>query len=84
VHLQLPAADDPLDDPTQAWPDDRPRVEVGRLEITAVAAEGAPGACDPLVFLPDNLAAGIEPLPGDRILPARSPAYAVSLARRTE
>ena len=49
-----------------------------------VAAEGAPGACDPLVFLPDNLAAGIEPLPGDRILPARSPAYAVSLARRTE
>jgi catalase len=84
VQLQLPAADDPLTDPTVAWPDDRQRVEVGRLEITGVAAEGASGACDPLVFLPDNLAAGIEPVPGDPILAARSAAYAVSLARRME
>ncbi len=84
VQLQLPAADDPLADPTVAWPDDRQRVEVGRLEITTVAAEGAPGGCDPLVFLPDNLAAGIEPVSGDPILAARSPAYAVSLARRME
>lgn len=84
VQLQLPTAADPLTDPTVAWPDDRPRVEVGRLEITAVAADGTPGDCDPLVFLPDNLAPGIEPVPGDPILAARSPAYAVSLARRME
>ena len=32
--LQLAGEGDPTDDPNAPWPDDRPRVSIGRLEIT--------------------------------------------------
>src|ERR1700719_861678 len=32
--LQLAGDGDPLDDPNAPWPDDRPRVRIGRLEVT--------------------------------------------------
>jgi catalase len=83
VALHFAEPGDPLGDPTRAWPEERRRVEVGRLEIAEVAPEGQKGACDPLMFAPDNLARGFEPS-ADSILAIRSAAYAVSLARRME
>lgn len=83
VRLHLGAAGDPLDDSTVIWPEDRPSVSVARLEIRAADPAGIKGACDPLMFRPDNLAPGFEPS-ADPILAIRSAAYAVSLARRME
>lgn len=83
VRLHLGATGDPLDDPTATWPEDRPSVTVARLEIRAADPPGEKGACDPVMFRPDNLAPGFEPS-ADPILAIRSAAYAVSLARRME
>jgi catalase len=72
--------DDP-DDPTVAWPEDRERVEVGRLELnepeTTRERDG-----DILVFDPTRVTDGIE-LSDDPILRFRPKAYSVSVERRT-
>jgi catalase len=72
--------DDP-DDPTVAWPEDRERVEVGRLELnepeTTRERDG-----DILVFDPTRVVDGIE-LSDDPILRFRPRAYSVSVERRT-
>lgn len=81
VLLQMPAAGDPLDDAVAAWPMDRPVIEVARLRITAVQAEGAAGVCDARMFNPVLLPEGIDPS-DDPILNARAESYAVSLSRR--
>jgi catalase len=82
-HLEatLAAEGDPLDDPTQAWPDDRPRVSLGDLAITSLAFDREQDG-DVLVFDPTRLTDGIEPS-ADPILHARSGAYRVSVTRRT-
>jgi catalase len=67
---------DPLDDPTQPWPEDREQVELGTIELTRVVEVE-----EPVVFDPNNLTEGIEPS-ADPILAARSPAYSVSIERR--
>jgi catalase len=72
--------DDPSD-PTVAWPDDRERVEVGRLELTGPDTEREQGD-DILVFDPTRVTGGIE-LSDDRILRFRPRAYATSVTRRT-
>jgi catalase len=72
----LAADGDPLDDPTQPWPDEREVVELGTLELKRVVELD-----EPVVFDPSNLADGIEPS-DDAILAARSPAYSVSIERR--
>lgn len=77
----LADASDPVDDPTHAWPETRPRVDAGTLVVEQARAQ-LEGDCygfnfDPLV-LPD----GVEPS-GDAILRARSAAYAESYRRRT-
>jgi len=77
----LAAEDDPVDDPTQAWPDERERVELGRLEVTALAFDRERDG-DVLVFDPIRVPDGIELSP-DPILHARTPAYAESVFRRT-
>jgi catalase len=78
--LQLAADDDPLDDPTAVWPDDRERVPGGRLEITEILDD--PEAGDHIeVFDPTRVVDGIE-LPDDPILHARARAYSVSAYRR--
>jgi catalase len=83
VLLQLPQAGDPLDDAVTAWPMDRETVEVARLRITAVQADGMRGACDAQTFIPTLLPQGIDPS-ADPILNARAEAYAVSLSRRSQ
>jgi catalase len=74
--LQLAAEGDPTDDPTAAWPDDRPQVQAGHLVLMAVADD-----CEKLVFDPMRLTGGIEPS-GDKILLARPAAYSVSIDKR--
>jgi len=72
--------DDPAD-PTVAWPDDRERVEVGRLELSGPDPEREQGD-DILVFDPTRVIDGIE-LSDDQILRFRPRAYAASVTRRS-
>jgi catalase len=83
VRFRLVAAigheEDPLEDPTLPWPDDRERVELGALELTEALPPEKPGELN--VFDPMNLVDGIVPS-DDRILHARTHAYSVSIDRR--
>jgi catalase len=76
----IAADDDPVDDPTVAWPEQRERVEVGRLVLEGPDTEREQGD-DVLVFDPTRVIDGIE-LCADPILSFRSAAYSVSVARR--
>ena len=78
--FQLAQPDDPLDDPTAAWPADRPTITAGHLELTALVADQH-GDCEARIFDPGNVVDGVEPS-GDPILAIRSHAYGVSYARR--
>jgi catalase len=75
-------AEDAVDDPTVAWPEEREHVDVGRLVLTGPELERERGE-DILVFDPTRTTDGIE-LSGDPILSFRSDAYRVSVARRSE
>lgn len=81
LDVTLAAEGDPLDDPTAEWPAERPRIRVGRLEITELVFDRERGG-DVLVFDPTRVPDGII-LSDDAILHARPGAYAVSVARRT-
>ena len=71
---------DPQDNPTLLWPDGRKEIKAGTLRITAAQPQkGAP--CEPINFDPLTMADGIAPT-NDPILMFRSPAYAVSFAKR--
>jgi catalase len=72
---------DPVNDPTVAWPDERERVEVGRLELTGPETERERGG-DILVFDPTRVTDGIG-LSDDEILRFRPRAYSASVTRRT-
>lgn len=72
---------DPLDDPTAAWPIERDRVEMGRLELLSVVDDPERSG-DITVFDPTHVTDGID-LSGDPILHLRAAAYSVSAARRT-
>ncbi len=80
LEAELAEPGDPLDDPTAAWPAERERVEMGRLEVTGIATDRERDG-DVLVFDPTRVPDGIG-LPDDPILHARSGAYRVSVARR--
>ena len=81
VDVQLAAGDDPIDDPTVVWPDDRETITLGRLDVTALAHDRDVDG-DVLVFDPTRVPDGIV-LSDDAILRARPGAYSVSVARRT-
>jgi catalase len=74
------ADEDAVDDPTVPWPDERERIEVGRLVLDGPELEREREG-DVLVFDPTRVVDGIE-LSGDKILSFRSAAYSVSVARR--
>ena len=80
--VQLGEEGDPTDDPTAAWPDEREKVEVGRLEISGPELEREQSDDDVLVFDPTRVVDGIE-LSDDRILRFRPEAYSVSIERRS-
>jgi len=71
---------DPTGDATQMWPKDRRRIDVGTLVIDRALVEEN-GDCRNITFDPLILPSGIAPS-DDPLLPARSGAYASSLARR--
>ena len=77
---KLAEGDDPLDDPTVPWPDTRPKVTLGRLELTELDAEAESGG-EIVVFDPTRMTDGIE-LSDDEILATRPLAYSVSVERR--
>jgi catalase len=71
---------DPVDDPTVPWPEERERVEVGRLVLDGPETEREQRG-DVLVFDPVRVIDGIE-LSDDPILRFRSDAYRESVGRR--
>ena len=73
--------DDPVNDPTVAWPEEREKVELGRLELTGVDTERERDG-DILVFDPTRVTDGIE-LSDDEILRFRPRAYSASVTRRS-
>jgi catalase len=79
--VQIAGVDDPVDDPTIAWPPERETVTVGRLELTGPELERERDG-DVLVFDPTRVCDGIE-CSSDPILLFRPRAYAVSVRRRT-
>lgn len=71
---------DPEDNPTLAWPEGRKQIKAGTLTISsAMPQQGA--ACENINFDPLVMGDGIEPS-NDPVLLFRSPAYAVSFAKR--
>ena len=79
--LQLAGDGDPTDDPTAPWPDDRPRIRIGRLEIIRTTTVEEIG--DPVMLHdPTRLTDGIE-ASNDPILAVRRGVYEVSVAHRT-
>lgn len=71
---------DTEDNPTVTWPDNRKTVKFGTLTISsAMAQKGA--ECEKINYDPLVMADGIEPT-NDPILLFRSPAYAMSFAKR--
>jgi catalase len=80
--LQVAAESDPTDDVTALWPADRPLVDLGRLEVSAISPTGAADERR-LVFDPTNLTDGIT-LSADPLLLVRSTAYAISYDERSQ
>jgi catalase len=81
LELQIAAADDPVDDPTVAWPSERKTVAAGTLELTGLDPERESGG-EVVVFDPARVTDGIE-LSDDPILRYRPSAYSVSAERRS-
>jgi catalase len=72
---------DAVDDPTIPWPEEREKVELGRLEIAGVDTERERDG-DILVFDPTRVTEGID-LSNDEILRFRPRAYSASVTRRS-
>ncbi len=72
---------DPQDDPTLAWPESRKHFTAGTLRIKQATPQQKGTACEPINFDPLRMADGIAPT-NDPVLLFRSPAYAVSFAKR--
>ena len=78
--LTIGVAGDAEDNPTLAWPEERKQVKVGTLSITAAMPQKG-AACEAVNFDPLVMADGIAPT-NDPVLLFRSPAYALSFAKR--
>ena len=75
--IQLAEHDDPTNDPTIAWPDNRKKIEAGILTLKSLRTDNA----ESFVFDPTITIEGIE-CSDDPILLFRSSAYAESAKRR--
>jgi catalase len=82
LKAQLAEPGDQTKDGSQPWPDERKVVELGVLTLNKPVTNSSE-AEKKLLFLPTSLTAGIE-LSDDPLPPARTAAYAVSFARRSQ
>ncbi|WP_354700654.1 Catalase-related peroxidase [Paraconexibacter sp. AEG42_29] len=80
LDAQIADPDDPVDDPSQHWPDTRRRVDVGTLTFTEVIDDPEAGG-DIVVFDPSRLTDGIAST-RDPVLAFRPAAYSESARRR--
>ncbi|WP_285767695.1 catalase family peroxidase [Peribacillus sp. SI8-4] len=78
LNIQIGGENDPVDDPTIAWSEDKQVIMVGHLLIT----DQVETIADHLLFDPTNIPQGIA-CSNDPILHFRHRAYAVSYERRT-
>jgi len=78
--LTIGVAGDTEDNPTVTWPEGRKQVNAGTLTISAASPQKG-AECEKINFDPLVMADGIAPT-NDPILLIRSPAYAVSFAKR--
>lgn len=76
---QIAQPSDKADDPSTPWPEDRELVKLGTLTITGIAADQE-GLSRSLLFLPNNVPDGIEPV--DPMIEVRSAAYPISFGER--
>lgn len=80
LQVQLANADDPTNDATLVWPDDRKKVVLGTIRLTSVdpkSKEAEKG----LFYDPTHLTDGIE-LSDDPLPAFRAQVYSISIARR--
>ena len=77
--VQVASGDDPIEDPTQPWPEHRQQIEIGTLVLTRSLpdSEAAQRATS---FDPARLPDGIEP--GDPLIKVRSAIYGIAALRR--
>jgi catalase len=80
LKARLAEPDDPTNDATKPWPDDRKVVDLGTITIDK-AVPDSDAAQKALLFLPGNVTDGIEPS-DDPIINVRNGAYAISFSRR--
>jgi catalase len=79
-NLQLAQPGDRIDSSVVPLPDERRKVNLGRLSLKSVAAD-ATGECLTITYTPTVLPKGVEPS-ADPLLAARAAPYAVGLGRR--
>lgn len=80
LELTLAEPGDPIDNPSQPWPETRQRVAAGTF-VMERAYDQATGNCRDINFDPTVLPVGIAPS-HDPVLAARAAAYSVSFNRR--
>jgi catalase len=80
IGVQLAAASDTVDDATIHWPEDRPQVEFGVVELTGVIPHDDHEA-HKIIFDPIPRVDGIEPS-GDPLINVRASLYLLSGRRR--
>jgi catalase len=76
---QIAGPGDMIDDPSIAWPEDRPLVKLGVITIDRFSADQVAASHD-LLFLPGNIPPGIEG--ADPMVAIRTNAYPVSFGER--
>jgi len=79
--VQLAAKGDPVDDGSRSWPEERPQVELGTIEVSSLVADSA-AVERRLLFDPARLVDGIE-LTEDPLPLVRSAIYAIAYRQRT-
>lgn len=80
LRAQMANPGDPTNDPSQPWPENRKRVDLGTLTLNKLVDDGKE-AEKPLLFLPGQVPDGIE-LSDDPMVLIRNSAYAESFSRR--
>jgi catalase len=76
---QVASEIDKIDDPSTPFPDDRPLIKLGTVDLTALASDQE-GLDKSLLFLPSKIPDGIEP--ADPMIAVRGAAYPVSFGER--